>query len=99
MYAIELSKNEQKSPECLNINPNGRIPAIVESGQRIFETGTIQLYLCAKYGKELKISFEYGSPEYWEVLSWITWVLSGLEPMQVQANHFVGMRRRGLSTA
>lgn len=48
---------------------NGRIPAIVDktSGKpkRVFEGASIQLYLCAKYDKDYKISFPYDSDEYW----------------------------------
>ena len=59
-----------KSKQLTNLLPaNGRIPAIVDktSGKekRIFEGAAIQLYLCEKYDKEHKISFEYDSDEYW----------------------------------
>ncbi|KAM0719081.1 hypothetical protein Q7P37_004986 [Cladosporium fusiforme] len=89
---IELSKNEQKEPWFLEINPNGRIPAIVDktSGKpkRVFEGASIQLYLCEKYDKDHKISFPYDSDEYWETVEWLVWMQSGLGPMQGQANHF-----------
>ena len=68
-HHIDISKNTQKEPWFLEINPNGRIPAIIvkTSGKtkRIFEGAAIQLYLCEKYDKEHKISFEYDSDEYW----------------------------------
>jgi len=70
---IEFSKNTQKEPWFLDINPNGRIPAITdkfEDGKpiRIFESGSIMLYLVAKYDKDHKISFPPGSREFIEVL-------------------------------
>lgn len=71
---------------------NGRIPAIVDktSGnpKPVFEGSSIQLYLTAKYDPEHRISFPYDSDEYWEVVEWMTWMQSGLGPMQGQANHF-----------
>lgn len=85
------------SPSSSNITSNhheanGRIPAIVDktSGKekRLFEGGSILLYLCSKYDKEHNLSFPYDSDEYWEVVEWITWMQSGIGPMQGQANHF-----------
>lgn len=67
---------------------NGRIPAIVDGNQRIFEGGAILQYLTARYDKDHKFSFPYDSAEYWESISWLTWMQSGIGPMQGQANHF-----------
>ena len=68
-HKIDISKGTQKEPWFLKINPNGRIPAIIDktSGKpkRIFEGASIQLYLCEKYDKDHKISFPYDSDEYW----------------------------------
>lgn len=71
---------------------NGRIPAIVDEStsppQRIFEGGAILQYLTARYDPQHKFSFPYDTPEYWETMSWLTWMQSGIGPMQGQANHF-----------
>ncbi|EMC96075.1 hypothetical protein BAUCODRAFT_34844 [Baudoinia panamericana UAMH 10762] len=92
VHHVDISKNQQKEEWFLKINPNGRIPAIVDhtSGkpQRIFEGAAIQLYLCSKYDPKHNISFPYDSAEYWEMVSWLTWMQSGIGPMQGQANHF-----------
>ncbi|KAF2148217.1 glutathione S-transferase [Myriangium duriaei CBS 260.36] len=89
---IDIAKNVQKEPWFLDINPNGRIPAIVDTTvnppQRIFEGGSILQYLTARYDKDHKISFPYDSAEYWETIEWIVWMQSGIGPMQGQANHF-----------
>ncbi|EMF12975.1 glutathione S-transferase [Sphaerulina musiva SO2202] len=90
---VDIAKNVQKEDWFLKINPNGRIPAIVDktskkSGKPVFEGSSIQLYLTAKYDPEHRISFPYDSDEYWEVVEWMTWMQSGLGPMQGQANHF-----------
>lgn len=74
------------------IPANGRIPALVDntSGtpKRVFEGASMMLYLTAKYDKEHTLSFEYDTPEYWEMVEWMVWMQSGIGPMQGQANHF-----------
>ncbi|KAF2234208.1 glutathione S-transferase GstA [Viridothelium virens] len=91
-HKVDIAKNVQKEPWFLEINPNGRIPAIVdetsETPKRIFEGGAILLYLTARYDLENRISFAYDSSEYWEMVEWIVWLQSGIGPMQGQANHF-----------
>ncbi|KAF4554205.1 Glutathione S-transferase-like protein 19 [Elsinoe fawcettii] len=92
VHKIDISKNTQKEPWFLEINPNGRIPAIVDHTVspplRVFEGGAILQYLTTRYDKDHKISFPFDSAEYWETLSWLTWMQSGIGPMQGQANHF-----------
>ncbi len=48
--SISLSKNEQKEEWFLKINPNGRIPAMLDGDIRVFESGAIMLYLAEKHG-------------------------------------------------
>ncbi|QDS78032.1 hypothetical protein FKW77_003016 [Venturia effusa] len=97
VHAINLSQNEQKQTWFTEkINPNGRIPAIVDNTPmrpiRVFESGALMLYLVEKYDTQHRISFEReaedGGEDYWEAMSWHTWMQSGLGPMQGQANHF-----------
>ncbi|KAK4981270.1 Glutathione S-transferase 2 [Elasticomyces elasticus] len=92
VHKIDIAKNVQKEEWFLKINPNGRIPAIVDKtagkNKRIFEGASIMLYLCAKYDLDCTISFPYDSDEYWEVVEWLVWMQSGIGPMQGQANHF-----------
>ncbi|KAJ5601561.1 hypothetical protein N7510_011095 [Penicillium lagena] len=85
---IDISTNIQKSEWFLKINPNGRIPAIVDGSQRVFESGAIMLYLADKYDTNRKISYAPGTPEYIEQLSWLMFQMGGIGPMQGQANHF-----------
>ncbi|KAI5924392.1 glutathione S-transferase GstA [Camillea tinctor] len=90
---IEFSKNTQKEPWFLEINPNGRIPALTDTftdGKpiRIFESGAILQYLVDRYDKDHKVSYPFGSREYYEVNSWLMWQMGGLGPMQGQLNHF-----------
>lgn len=66
----------------LKINPNGRIPAITDGSQRVFESGSIMLYLVEKYDTERKISYAPGVPEHVEQLSWLMFQMGGVGPMQ-----------------
>ncbi|KAI0337714.1 glutathione S-transferase [Trametopsis cervina] len=82
--------NQVKSPWFLEINPNGRIPAITHNGRRVFETSAILYYLSHVFDTEHKF---YASPEsnldaWTEEQSWIYFVHGGIGPMQGQANHF-----------
>ncbi|VVT45601.1 uncharacterized protein SAPINGB_P000809 [Magnusiomyces paraingens] len=93
LHIIDISKNIQKEPWFVEINPNGRIPAILdidESGNvtNVWESAAILLYLVDKYDKKHKISFPRGSPEYLESLEWLIFQVAGVGPMQGQAGHF-----------
>ncbi|OAA64491.1 Glutathione S-transferase protein [Niveomyces insectorum RCEF 264] len=91
--AIDISKNTQKEPWFLEINPNGRIPALTDTFTdgapiRIFESGSILQYLVDRYDPEHKVSYPPGSREYYEVNNWLFFQMAGVGPMQGQANHF-----------
>lgn len=91
---IDISTNRQKEDWFLEINPNGRIPAITDTfadGQkiRLFEGGSILQYLVEQYDHDHVISYPPGSREAYEVNNWMWWQAGGLGPMQGQANHFV----------
>ena len=94
-HPISFSKNEQKSDWFLRINPNGRIPALVDPNRNdfaVFETASILLYLQEHYDPKNIFSWPNegeGKDRRSEALSWIFWVHGGLGPMQGQANHFV----------
>lgn len=66
----------------LKINPNGRIPAILDGKQRVFESGAIMMYLADKYDQGRSISYAPGTPEYVEQLSWLMFQMGGIGPMQ-----------------
>jgi glutathione S-transferase len=73
---LDFSKHEQKEPWFLAINPNGRIPALIDTDEngreiKIFESGAILLYLIATYDDDRKVSYPHGSAEHWETISWV----------------------------
>jgi glutathione S-transferase len=71
---IDLSKDEQKQPEFTKVNPNGRIPAIVDHSHSppftVFESGAIFLYLVDHYDKEHKFSFS-DPLQHSEMVQWL----------------------------
>jgi hypothetical protein len=74
---IDISKNTQKEPWFLEINPNGRIPALTDTFEdgktiRLFESGSIQQYLVDQYDKDHKISYPRGTREYYEMNNWVS---------------------------
>ncbi|KAG8988120.1 glutathione S- transferase, nitrogen catabolite repression regulator [Tulasnella sp. JGI-2019a] len=90
---LNFGKNEQKEPWFIDINPNGRIPAIVDETRdnfKVFETAAITLYLTQHYDPEFKFSFDASKDanNYSEALQWIFFIHGGIGPMQGQAGHF-----------
>ncbi|CAN8098054.1 unnamed protein product [Discula destructiva] len=88
---VNIMKNTQKEPWFTAINPNGRIPAIVDHNRNKFpvmEGQAILHYITKHYDPENKFSFAYDSDDYSVCEQWISWQHGGLGPMQGQANHF-----------
>ncbi|EOX3481349.1 glutathione S-transferase family protein [Vibrio cholerae] len=86
-HALNLSNNDQKQPAFTAINPNGRIPAIVDRDNEdfaVFESGAILLYLAEKTGKFLPQESNARS----KVIQWLMFQMSGVGPMMGQANVF-----------
>ena len=85
--SINLMKGEQKTPSFLAMNPNGRIPVIVDreaDGHVVFESGAIMIYLAEKTGKFLPSSPKQKS----QVIQWLMFQMGGVGPMMGQANVF-----------
>jgi GST-like protein len=86
---VDILAGDQKTPEFLAINPNGRIPAIVDHDAPdgplpVFESGAILIYLAEKTGRFLPASGRART----QALGWLMWQMGGLGPMAGQAHHF-----------
>lgn len=87
LHAIDLSSGAQKEPWFTAINPNGRIPAIVDKDNddfAVFESGAIMLYLAEAAGKLIPADRDGRS----RVVQWLMFQMGGLGPMMGQANVF-----------
>lgn len=87
VFGIDLSKAEQKTPEFLAMNPNGRIPVIVDTSNDdfvVFESGAILIYLGEMTGKFYPTDAKQKS----KVLQWLMFQMGGVGPMMGQANVF-----------
>ncbi len=85
--SLNLSNLDQKQAWFLKINPNGRIPAIVDHDEKdfaVFESGAILIYLAEKTGKLLPTDVQTRS----RVLQWLMFQMGGVGPMMGQANIF-----------
>jgi GST-like protein len=84
---IDFDKREQKEPWYLRINPNGRIPTIVDHGNddfAVFESGAIMIYLAEQVGALLPADVKGRSL----VIQWLMFQMGGIGPMMGQANVF-----------
>lgn len=86
VHTINIAKGEQFAPEYIAINPNSKIPAIVdqETDMTIFESGAILIYLAEKVGKLLPAT----QKERFQVLEWLMLQMGSIGPMLGQLNHF-----------
>ena len=92
-HLIDFGRNDQMSPDFLSLNPNNKIPAIIDpegpggQPQALFESGAILLYLAEKSGGLIP------EGKRWEVIQWLMFQVGGLGPMFGQLgffHHFAG---------
>ena len=90
VHPVNLQKDEQFNPEFLAINPNNKIPAIIDpqgpGGKplTLFESGAILIYLAEKTGKLMPKE----SRSRYEVIQWLMFQMGGVGPMFGQAHNF-----------
>lgn len=90
-HPVHLTKDEVKSPEFLSLNPNGKIPAIIdpngpdEAPIGLFESGAILLYLAEKSGKLIGNT----ARQKHEITQWLMFQMGGVGPMFGQAGFFL----------
>jgi len=89
-HTIDFGKNDQQTPEFLSLNPNGKIPAILDpdgpGGKPLglFESGAILHYLADKTKKLMPAD----PAKQWETLCWVHWQMGGVGPMFGQVGFF-----------
>jgi GST-like protein len=93
---VDIASGDQFTPEYVGINPNSKIPAIVDyeapggAPLALFESGAILLYLAEKTGRLLP-----ADPRLrWEATCWLVWQVANHGPMAGQATHFISYAPR-----
>lgn len=86
VHVIDIRKGDQFTPEFIAINPNSKIPAIVDqdTNMTVFESGAILIYLAEKTGQFLPTNHV----ERFRVLEWLMFQMASIGPMFGQLNHF-----------
>jgi len=87
LHPVDIMKGQQWVPEYLKLNPNAKIPTIVDHDVgdfAVFESGAIMIYLAEKAGRLLPTEFKARS----RVIQWLMFQVGGVGPMQGQANVF-----------
>lgn len=86
VHKIDITKGEQFTPEYVAINPNSKIPAIIdrESGITVFESGAILIYLAEKTGQFLPTD----PKSRYQAIAWLMFQMASVGPMFGQLNHF-----------
>jgi GST-like protein len=85
LVPVDTRKGEQHTASFLAINPNAKVPAIVDDGVTVFDSNAILLYLAEKTGQFLPAKSPAARGE---MLSWLMFVASGIGPYSGQAVHF-----------
>ena len=89
-HFVNIMDNESKTPEFLSLNPNGKIPAIIDPDgpgggpMGLFESGAILLYLADKTGKFISAN----ATERYDTIAWLMWQMGGMGPMFGQLGFF-----------
>ncbi len=83
--SLDLAGGEQKRAQFLQLNPNGKVPALIDDGHAIMESGAILLWLAEKTGRLLPAEPRARS----DALQWLMLQVGGVGPMMGQANLFV----------
>jgi GSH-dependent disulfide-bond oxidoreductase len=92
VHVIDIGKGDQFTPEFVAINPNSKIPAIVDGDgpggkpMALFESGAILIYLADKTGSDL---LPKDGAERYAVMEWLMFQMAGVGPMFGQTHHFL----------
>jgi len=84
--AVDTRKGEQFAEAFLAVNPNAKVPAIVDGEVTVFDSNAILLYLAEREGQF--VATDLRSPERGQMLAWLMFVASGIGPFSGQSVHF-----------
>ena len=96
VHAVDLGKRQQFTPEYLAMNPNNKIPSIIDTDGpggkplTLFESGAILMYLAEKTGK----FWPQDMRKRYEVIQWLMFQMGGVGPMFGQANYFFRLEEK-----
>jgi GST-like protein len=83
---VDTRKGEQFAPDFLKVNPNSKVPAIVDGDVRVFDSNAILLFLADR--EKRFVPLDATSPARANMLSWLMFIASGIGPFSGQSVHF-----------
>lgn len=83
---VDTRKGEQFAPDYVKVNPNSKVPAIVDGAVRVFDSNAILLFLAER--EKRFVPLDAGSPARGELLAWLMFIASGIGPFSGQSVHF-----------
>lgn len=83
LVKVDLAKGEHRKPEYLKLNPNSRVPTLIDGDKVMFEAAAIVLYLVEKH-REAKLAPPPGSPERMLFLQWLAYLTNTLQEAFMQ---------------
>jgi glutathione S-transferase len=78
---LDLRAGDQRKPEYLALNPNGKVPLVVDDGVPIFESAAILVHLGERYGRDKSLWPAASSKEHGQALAWVVWSAATLQPI------------------
>lgn len=89
---IDITQGEQRRPDYLALNPNGKVPTLTVDGAPMFEALAIEMWLGETYGVQQGLWPAEGTPERLQAMAWSTWsyVTYGAQMLRVEAARHLG---------
>jgi len=78
---LDLQAGDQRKPEYLALNPNGKVPLIVDDGVPVFESMAILIHLGERYGQDKGLWPASGAKAHGQALAWVVWVAATVSPV------------------
>jgi len=82
--ALDAKKGEHRAADYLKVNPHGKVPALIDDDERLFESGAILLHLGNRYGVEKKLWPDAKGQARADAVCWTVWAMTELGPYMLQ---------------